>query len=77
MSRASLGHTGRDLVASPATVASYACVTVGALLRVAASIGLGDYSVMLDIAGTFWGLALLLFAVVYAPILWSARVGER
>jgi uncharacterized protein involved in response to NO len=77
MSRASLGHTGRDLVASPATVASYACVTVGALLRVAASIGLGDYSVMLDIAGTFWGLALLLFAVAYAPILWSARVGER
>jgi uncharacterized protein involved in response to NO len=77
MSRASLGHTGRDLVASPATVASYACVTIGALLRVAASLGVGDYSLMLDIAGTFWGLALLLFAVVYAPILWSARVGER
>jgi len=46
-------------------------------LRVAASLGVGDYSLMLDIAGTFWGLALLLFAVVYAPILWSARVGER
>jgi len=77
MSRASLGHTGRDLIASPATVASYACVTIGALLRVAASLGVGDYSLMLDIAGTFWGLALLLFAVAYAPILWSARVGER
>jgi uncharacterized protein involved in response to NO len=77
MSRASLGHTGRDLVASPVTVASYACVTIGALLRVAASLGVGDYSLMLDIAGTFWGLALLLFAVAYAPILWSARVGER
>jgi uncharacterized protein involved in response to NO len=77
MSRASLGHTGRHLIASPATVASYACVTIGALLRVAASLGVGDYSLMLDIAGTFWGLALLLFAVAYAPILWSARVGER
>jgi uncharacterized protein involved in response to NO len=77
MSRASLGHTGRDLVASPATVASYICVTAGALLRVAASLGVGDYSTMLDLAGIFWGLALLLFAIVYAPILWSARVGER
>jgi uncharacterized protein involved in response to NO len=77
MSRASLGHTGRDLIASPLTVASYACVSVGALLRVAASLGVGDYSLMLDLAGTFWGLALLLFVIVYAPILWSARVGER
>lgn len=77
MSRASLGHTGRDLVASPATVASYVCVTVGAALRVTASLGVGDYSLMLDIAGSFWGLALLLFVIAYAPILWSARVGER
>jgi uncharacterized protein involved in response to NO len=77
MSRASLGHTGRDLVASASTVASYFCVTVGALLRVTASLGVGDYSLMLDIAGAFWGLALLLFVIAYAPILWSARVGER
>lgn len=77
MSRASLGHTGRALVASPMSVLSYGCVTVGAALRVSASLGIGDYPLMLDIAGAFWGAALLIFAVAYAPILWSARVGER
>jgi len=76
MSRASLGHTGRNLTASPATVAAYVCVTVGALVRVAASFGIGAYPIMLDVAGAFWGAALLLFLIVYRPILWSPRVGE-
>jgi uncharacterized protein involved in response to NO len=77
MSRASLGHTGRDLKASRLTSIAYVCVTFGALVRVAASLGLGPYSPMLDVAGVFWGAALLLFATAYAPILWTARVGER
>jgi uncharacterized protein involved in response to NO len=77
MSRASLGHTGRELKASPMTIASYVCVTIGAAVRVAASLGLGDYSLMLDIAGAIWGAALLIFAIAYAPVLWNARVGER
>ena len=76
MSRASLGHTGRDLKASPATVAAYVCVTIGAVVRVGASLGIGDYAVMLDLAGAFWGLALFLFVIVYRPILWSPRLGE-
>jgi uncharacterized protein involved in response to NO len=75
MTRASLGHTGRELKASPMTIAAYVCVTIGALLRVAAS--LGPYGIMLDIAGTFWALALFLFLIVYRPVLWSPRVGER
>ena len=76
MSRASLGHTGRDLKASPMTVLAYACVTIGAVLRVAASVGVGSYAIMLDVAGAFWGAALLLFISVYLPILWSPRLGE-
>lgn len=76
MTRASLGHTGRDLRASPMTIVCYGCVTVGALLRVIASLGVGPYSSMLDIAGTFWGAALLLFVIVYRPILWGPRLGE-
>ncbi len=77
MTCASLGHTARELKASPPTVAAYACVTVGALLRVAASLGFGPYDMMLDIAGTFWALALLVFLLVYRPILWSPRIGEQ
>ncbi len=76
MSRASLGHTGRDLAASPMTVVSYACVTLGAALRVAASLGLGDYQLTLDIAGSFWGAALLFFVIAYGPSLWRPRLGE-
>jgi uncharacterized protein involved in response to NO len=76
MTRASLGHTARELKASPMAVAAYACVTVGAVVRVAASVGVGPYAIMLDAAGAFWGAALLLFLIVYCPILWSPRLGE-
>ena len=76
MSRASLGHTGRELKASPLTIASYACVTIGALVRVVASLGVGPYGLMLDVAGAIWGGALLLFVIVYWPILTKPRLGE-
>jgi uncharacterized protein involved in response to NO len=75
MTRASLGHTARELRASPMTIAAYVCITVGALLRVVAS--LGPYAIMLDIAGIFWAIALFLFLIVYRPVLWSPRIGER
>jgi uncharacterized protein involved in response to NO len=77
MSRATLGHTGRELKAAPVTVLSYACAVVGALVRVAASLGVGPYEFMLGVAGALWGAALLLFLCVYTPILWRPRVGER
>jgi uncharacterized protein involved in response to NO len=76
MSRASLGHTARELKASATTVIAYGCVTIGAVLRVAASLGVRPYGIMLDIAGTFWAAALLLFLLVYTPILWGPRLGE-
>lgn len=76
MSRASLGHTARELKASPLTSLSYLCVTLGALMRVWASLGSGSYGVLLDLAGALWALALLLFLFVYTPILWRPRLGE-
>ena len=76
MTRASLGHTARELKAAPLTVASYVCVTFGAVLRVAASVGIGPYPLMIDFAGASWGMALLLFLVVYSPVLWRPRLGE-
>jgi len=77
MTRASLGHTARNLKAAPMTIAAYVCVTIGAVIRVAASVGAGPYAMMLDAAGLFWGAALLLFLIVYRPILWSPRIGEQ
>jgi uncharacterized protein involved in response to NO len=73
MTRATLGHTGRALKASRATVVLYICVTVAALLRVAASLGLASYRLLLDISGFTWIAGLALFLAVYGPMLWQPR----
>lgn len=76
MTRASLGHTARELKASPLTVVVYGLVTAGALLRVAASLRLIDYNTGIEVAGAAWGGAFLLFLIAYAPVLWRPRIGE-
>jgi len=77
MTRATLGHTGRELHANAPTVALYGCVTTGALLRVAASLGIGPHAWILDISGTFWAAGLVLFLAAYGPMLWRPRAGEQ
>lgn len=76
MTRASLGHTGRELRANVPTVLLYLLVTTGAIVRVAASLGIGTYRVGMDVAGTLWAGALILFLIAYGPILWRPRLGE-
>jgi len=76
MTRATLGHTGRALKAGPATTAAYACVTLGALLRVAASLGLVDHRVGIEAAGTLWAGAFILFLLAYGPMLFRPRLDE-
>lgn len=76
MTRASLGHTGRVLEASMPTVVLYALVTAGALLRVAAPIGLIDYTMGMELAAISWGGAFILFLTQYGPILVRPRLGE-
>ncbi len=77
MTRASLGHTARPLKANAATVIIYILVTAGAMLRVAASLRAIDYNLGIEVAGTVWGAALLLFLIAYAPVLWRPRLGEK
>ena len=76
MTRASLGHTGRELRANGATVAIYGLVTAGALLRVAAPLGYSDYMRAMQVSGFAWAGAFLLFLLAYAPVLWGPRLGE-
>ena len=73
MSRASLGHTGRPLEASRATVASYVLVTVAAIARVSAGFVVGEQQTMLAVAGAAWFGTFGLFLLQYVPILCSAR----
>jgi len=67
-SRVPLGHTGRALRASPATVTAYILLSLAALLRVANTWGPGYYP-LLYAAAAAWCLALLTYLVVYAPVL--------
>lgn len=74
MTRASLGHTGREIVADRAVIAAYAAVTAGAILRVAAPLSGDWYPHLLVCGGTLWSGAFLLFAIRYTPILWGRRL---
>jgi uncharacterized protein involved in response to NO len=73
MTRASLGHTGREIVADSATVAIYLAVTAGAALRVLAPFAGDWYAHVLGCGGALWSAAFLLFTVRYAPVLWGPK----
>jgi uncharacterized protein involved in response to NO len=76
MTRASLGHTGRPIASDAWTVAIYLSVTLGAVLRVAASMADALYADLLIAGGGLWSLAFLLFAMRYGPLLWRSRKTE-
>jgi uncharacterized protein involved in response to NO len=69
MSRASLGHTSRALVASPALQAVYAVAFAAALTRICAVLHPEWNEALLPIAAFAWSAAFLGFASLYAPIL--------
>jgi uncharacterized protein involved in response to NO len=73
MTRASLGHTGRPLIASRGTQIIYLAVVIAALSRLAA-VMLPQYSfVLLHIAAFSWVAAFLGFALAYGPLLVGSR----
>ena len=73
MTRATLGHTGRALTASGLTQVSYLLVTVGAVVRVLSSLGMVSYRAGMEVAGTLWIGAFVLFLIAYGPMLIGAR----
>jgi uncharacterized protein involved in response to NO len=73
MSRATLGHTGQQLEASPATQLIYAAVIIAALARVCAVLETNHAGVLLVVAGIAWAVAFLGFAAAYSAALWSPR----
>ena len=73
MTRATLGHTGRDLIASAGTQVVYAAALVAALTRICAAMHPERADVLLSISGAAWTGAFLGFAVLYGPMLCSGR----
>jgi uncharacterized protein involved in response to NO len=76
MTRASLGHTGRPLVAGRGTITIYLLVTVAAVLRLIAPIDAAHYIPLLAIAGAAWSGAFGLFVLLYGRALAQPRIRD-
>lgn len=68
--RATLGHTGRELHAGPATTLIYLLIIAAALARVGTSLW-SDYGLGLAISAVLWVMAFTVFLIVYGPMLLS------
>ena len=73
MTRASLGHTGRPLIAGLGRQVIYALVTLAALLRVLSPFAGTQMMHVLWAAGTSWTAAFGLFAILYGKVLTQPR----
>lgn len=71
MTRASLGHTGRALTASPVVSLAYLALVLAAVIRPFAELLPSHYHLLLEIAGAAWIFAFALFLGEYGPILVS------
>jgi len=69
MTRATLGHTGRDVLSTPATITIYGAMLLAALARIAAPLMPMIYYEALLSAGFGWLLAFGIFLVIYGPML--------
>ena len=69
MSRASLGHTGRPLKASPVVQTFYAALVAAVLVRICAALHPAWADTLLPLAGILWSAAFLGFAAAYWRVL--------
>jgi uncharacterized protein involved in response to NO len=76
MTRATLGHTGRELRASNGTIVLYAAITASALARVAAGIVTSAYIPLLVAAGLLWLAAFAMFVGIYGTMHLAPRLGD-
>jgi uncharacterized protein involved in response to NO len=78
MTRSALGHSGRELRAGAAEVASYVLVQLAAITRVLFPLLVPSaYLASVSMAGVMWFAAFAVFTVAYWPILTRPRVDGR
>jgi uncharacterized protein involved in response to NO len=77
MTRASLGHTGRALVAGARTTAIYVMITLAVLLRLMAPLLGAHYVLALSLSAVAWCGAFGGFALFYYRPLTRPRVGPE
>jgi uncharacterized protein involved in response to NO len=74
MSRASMGHAGRELHAGPGLTVSFVLVSLAAVLRILSPVFPGAYVTLLVIATVAWVGAFGLYLVVCCPMWWTRGV---
>jgi len=78
MTRASLGHTGRPLIAPRHIAVSYGLMSMAAAVRVfAPAIVPSWYNEVIAVSAIFWIGAFAMFLGIYAPILTRPRIDGR
>jgi uncharacterized protein involved in response to NO len=73
MTRATLGHTGHELIASVQTQLIYASVFVAAVARICAALEPRWSEPELYVAAFAWTVAFLGFSIVYGPMVWRVH----
>jgi len=76
MMRSTLGHTGRELVASRTDLATFLLLQLAAVLRVLAGLTGNDGTLTL-LAGSVWTVAFVLFLLRYLPMLMAPRIDGK
>ena len=73
MTRATLGHTGHELIATVQTQLIYAAVFIAAIARICAALEPRWSELELHVAAFAWAAAFLGFGIVFSPMLWGLR----
>lgn len=78
MTRASLGHTGRQLTVPSSITIAYLLLTLSVVLRVfAVAIWPQRYVFAVSIAGLLWMASFVIYVIVYTPILVGPRADGK
>ncbi|BCZ84980.1 hypothetical protein PTKU64_86550 [Paraburkholderia terrae] len=78
ITRTALGHTGRQLIAGRAEIASYWLMIAAAVARVFGPwFASGATAVWIDMAGICWSAAFIAYLVKYVPYLTAARIDGK
>lgn len=76
MTRATLGHTGRELQASIGTCAVFVAIVLAAVLRIGAAFVPTD-AILLHISAMFWVVAFLGYAALFGGMLVQPKLRAR
>ncbi|MGH8272679.1 MAG: NnrS family protein [Gammaproteobacteria bacterium] len=78
MTRVTLGHTGRLIVANKTTTLAYALLIAAVVVRAGGPfLGAGSYQTVMIVAVILWSLAFLIFIAAYAPKLVTPRADGK